>query len=257
MITWLHGLFGAPTDFGAAALRVADTCPDRHAAMALPGHAGSPPLDPGATSAFDEVVAGLIATLDQLGVEQTALVGYSMGARVAMHVALAHPERVSRLAVIGGHPGIDDPQARAGRLMLDRKRAALVQGGGLRAFLATWYAQPLFAPFKASPHFEGTFQARCAGDAAAVATTLERLSLGHQAPLGEAMAACPVPTLWVAGALDTRYVGCLQPLAEAQPSGRFVAIPDTGHAVPSEAPSALARELVAFLNGSSETASPR
>ena len=253
MITWLHGLFGAPTDFGATASQVDGV---RHAAMALPGHAHEPALDPESTPAFEELTRSLIATFDEMDIEQTALVGYSMGARLAMHVALAHPTRVSRLVLIGGHPGLEGPDTRTGRLMLDRKRANLLHGGGLRAFLETWYAQPLFAPFKASPRFEEIFEARCRGDAGGVAITLERLSLGHQEPLGDAMTACPIPTLWVAGELDTRYVDCLQPIAEAQPSGRFVAIEGAGHAVPSEAPDALAREINAFIESSATESAP-
>lgn len=245
MITWVHGLFGAPTDFAAVSELL--EVPGNQAAMALPGHGGSPPLDYYERPGFDEVTSSLIVALDQAGVETTALVGYSMGARVAMHVALAYPERITHLVVIGGHTGLDGEQARAGRLLLDRKRASLIRGGGLRPFLQTWYRQPMFAHFRASPQFNAIFEARCDGDAEAVAITLERLSPGLQEPLADAMAACPVPTLWVAGEYDMRYVELLSEVAERQASGRFVQIPHAGHVVPAEAPEALAQALNTFL----------
>lgn len=254
MITWLHGLFGAPTDFAATALRLDGHV--RQASMPLPGHAGSPPLDALDEPGFEEVTDSLVTALDQVGVQQTALIGYSMGARLAMHAALAHPDRITRLVLIGGHPGLDAPQARTGRLLLDEKRAAHLRTNGLRPFLETWYQQPLFAEFRALEDYEAIFEARCQGDEVAIATTLERLSPGYQEPLREAMIACTIPTLWIAGALDTRYVECLRPMAEAQVSGRFVAIADSGHAVPSEAPAALAHEIGVFLNESSATESP-
>jgi len=245
LILWLHGLFGAPTDFAATARRLVGDHPQ--ASMALPGHGGAAPLDPTDEPGFEAVTTALMASLDQANIQQTALVGYSMGARVAMHVALAHPSRVTRLALIGGHPGLEDPQAQTGRLLLDEKRANLLRANGLGPFLETWYQQPLFTGFRASTHFDDTFEDRCGGDADAIATTVERLSLGHQEPLGEALAAMDIPTLWVAGEHDPRYIDLLRPLAEAQSAGRFVAIAGSGHAVPSEAPAALARELSAFL----------
>src|SRR3954451_6685790 len=42
-----------------------------------------------------------------------AWLGYSMGGRIALHVALAHPDDVSRLVLVGATPGIVDPIDRA------------------------------------------------------------------------------------------------------------------------------------------------
>ena len=245
MITWIHGLFGAPTDFAAVAKRLKTT--RKQASMALPGHGGSPALDNTPEPAFDEVSRAFIASLDALEVQQTALIGYSMGARVAMHIARGYPERISELVVIGGHPGIENDDTRIGRQMVDAKRADRIRGGGLKAFLDTWYRQPLFAQFRAHPDFDAIVEQRCMGDAYGVATTLERLSTGHQEPLSEQMAASPVRTLWVAGSEDTRYISLLRPIAEAQTEGQLVIIGGAGHAVVSEAPEALADALNDFL----------
>ncbi len=248
-ITWLHGLFGAPTDLASVARRLEDQ--RQHVPLALPGHGDAPALASRSAGGFDEATGALWATLDGHGVQTTALVGYSMGARLAMHLALQHPERVTHLVCIGGHPGIAEDGERSERLALDRERAASLRTLGMRAFLTQWYAQPLFADFRASPGFADTVAARCDGDVTAIATTLERLSTGHQQPLFEAMAACVIPTLWVAGERDPRYEALLGPLAEAQPTGRFVSVAGAGHAVHLEAPEALAGTLDAFLNESS------
>ena len=245
MITWIHGLFGAPTDFSAVAKRL--TVPRRQASMPLPGHGGSPSLDHVSRPAFGEVAQAFIASLDALEISDTALIGYSMGARVAMHIARDYPERISELVVIGGHPGLDGDDARTGRQMLDRKRANRIRGGGLEAFLESWYLQPLFDRFRAHPDFDRIVEDRGAGDDHGVATTLERLSTGHQEPLQAQMTECSVPTLWVVGAEDTRYLKLLTPLAEAQDVGQLAVIPDAGHAVITEAPEALADVLNDFF----------
>ena len=245
MITWIHGLFGAPTDFAEVAKRL--TVARRQASMPLPGHGGSSALEYLAEPAFEEVSKAFIASLDALGIPSTALIGYSMGARVAMHIARDFPERITELVVIGGHPGLEGEDARMGRQMVDRKRADRIRGGGLKAFLETWYRQPLFAQFRAHPRFAQIVEERSAGDPVGVATTLERLSTGYQAPLTEALIASTIPTLWVVGAEDTRYLGLLEPLAKAQGSGQLAIIPGAGHAVVTEAPEALADALNTFL----------
>lgn len=216
--------------------------------MPLPGHGGAPALEPLPTPGFDEVSAGFIATLDQLEIERSALIGYSMGARVAMHIARDYPERVSELVVIAGHPGLESEDARLGRQMVDRKRAERIRGAGLKRFLEGWYKQDLFASFSALPDFEAIVKERMDGDADGVATTLERLSTGHQEPLTEAMIASTIPTLWIAGERDPRYVALLKPIAEAQKSGRFLLIEGAGHALVSEAPRVLSDAIGDFLN---------
>src|SRR3972149_2238160 len=60
-------------------------------------------------------VADLLAVFDQLGVEQTVLLGYSMGGRLALHLALAAPERTAALFLESASPGIDDPTEREAR----------------------------------------------------------------------------------------------------------------------------------------------
>ena len=250
MITWIHGLFGAPTDFARVAKGLTSSRPQ--AAMPLPGHGGAPALDPIDEPGFEELCASFIATLDALEVSQSALIGYSMGARVAMHIAKDYPERVSELVVIGGHPGIEGEDARLGRQMVDRKRAELIRGAGLESFLEGWYKQALFKEFRALPNFKAIVDDRSAGDADAIATTLERLSTGHQAPLAETMRALPIPTLWIAGQKDTRYTALLKPIAEAQPQGRFVEIPGAGHALVSEAPEALSDAINQFFDEDAE-----
>ncbi len=104
-------------------------------AVDLPGHGGSgPALDLWATA--DELVAtGGPATY----------VGYSLGGRVALHAALAHPEAVQRLVLLGATAGIDDAAERAARRAADETLAASIEQHGVDAFLQQWLALPLFA----------------------------------------------------------------------------------------------------------------
>ena len=77
-------------------------------------------------------------------------VGYSMGARMVLHVALAHPDRVERLVLVSGTAGIEDAAERAARVERDEELARSLERDGLDAFLERWLAQPLFATLPAN-----------------------------------------------------------------------------------------------------------
>src|SRR3954449_5988968 len=77
--------------------------------------------------------------------ERFILCGYSLGGRVALHVALAHPQRVSRLVLVASTAGIDDPELRDERRAADEKLAADAERGTIEAFAERWMHQPLFA----------------------------------------------------------------------------------------------------------------
>ncbi|HEU0318472.1 MAG TPA: alpha/beta fold hydrolase, partial [Solirubrobacteraceae bacterium] len=104
----------------------------------LPGHgsaAAAGPID------FASCVAGLAAGAPS----RFVLCGYSLGGRVALHVALAHPERVARLVLVSTTAGIADPAARAARRRADAELAARIEREPLEEFVRRWREQPLFA----------------------------------------------------------------------------------------------------------------
>jgi pimeloyl-ACP methyl ester carboxylesterase len=72
-------------------------------------------------------------------------IGYSMGGRMALHLALSHPSVVERLVLVSATAGIDDPAAREARIASDEALAARAERIGAEAFVAEWVAQPMFA----------------------------------------------------------------------------------------------------------------
>jgi len=74
----------------------------------LPGHGRSPLPDPG---------SGLAATARALGEAggKAGYVGYSLGGRCCLHLALESPGLVERLVIVGAHPGIVDETERRQR----------------------------------------------------------------------------------------------------------------------------------------------
>jgi pimeloyl-ACP methyl ester carboxylesterase len=110
----------------------------------LPGHGDAAEID----ASLDET-ADLVAEL--LPDAPVALGGYSMGARLALHVALRHPSRLSSLVVLGASRGIEETTARAERRERDDQLADRIETIGAEAFLDEWLAQPLFATVPDDP----------------------------------------------------------------------------------------------------------
>ena len=168
-------------------------------------------------------------------------VGYSMGARMALHVALEQRTVVRGLALIGGTPGIVDPAERAERRRRDRALAQRVRTEGVGAFLAFWLAQPLFAGLPPAGRFDDE---RRRNTAEGLASSLELAGTGSQAPLWAKLAGIDVPTLVVAGADDTRYADIAQRTARAIGANAEAAlVPGAGHTAHLERPEAFLQVL--------------
>ncbi|HEU4701514.1 MAG TPA: alpha/beta fold hydrolase, partial [Conexibacter sp.] len=82
--------------------------------------------------------AGVHADVLALAPARFALAGYSMGGRVALALALAAPDRISRLALIGASPGLSDAAARRARRAADEALADRIEGEGIETFSSHW-----------------------------------------------------------------------------------------------------------------------
>ena len=171
--------------------------------------------------------------------------GYSMGARFALHAALAPGNRIERLVLVGATAGLADPAERAARVADDEARAAALEADGLDAFLAGWLAAPMFATLP--PDAAGLAHRR-RNTVAGLAHSLRTASTGAQRPLWDRVGAIEVPVLCLAGALDAKFIELGQQLAAALPRGEFAADPGAGHAAHTERPEAVADLVAAWLS---------
>ena len=73
------------------------------------------------------------------------LIGYSMGARLALSYALTKQDSVRSLTLIGGSPGIQDDFARHQRALDDIRKIALLEDKGLPEFVNAWEKQRIFS----------------------------------------------------------------------------------------------------------------
>ncbi|QXC61678.1 alpha/beta fold hydrolase [Aquihabitans sp. G128] len=217
----------APGHGGSAGVRA-----DLPAGAALVGRAGSGSPGPGEPA------------------EPAVYVGYSMGGRLALRLALDRPDLVRGLVLLGATAGIDDPDQRAARRDADGALADRLERDGVDAFLRTWLAQPLFADLAPAPD---DLAARKANSPAGLASSLRLAGTGTMdPPWWPELAASSVPTLVLAGGRDAKFTALGQRLAHelgagAGASARFATLPGVGHAAHLQAPEAFASLVRAFV----------
>lgn len=213
-------------------------------ALDAPGHGRSSDVD------LDLVEGG--AWLAATGGRAT-YVGYSMGARLCLHAALAAPDAVRGLVLISTTGGIDDDGERAARRAADEALADRIERIGVPAFLDEWLAQPLFASL--SPASQGRAE-RLANTAAGLAMSLRRAGTGAQEPLWERLGHLRIPTLVIAGALDEKFVALGRRLAHTIPDAELAVVAGAGHTVHLERPDAFLDVLRPWLDRHAESPSP-
>lgn len=247
----LHGFTGsAATWEGVRTLLGARR---RVVALELPGHGRSPAPEP--PGGLAELARAAVATAARLGAGRADWLGYSLGGRIALRVALDHPAAVSRLVLESASPGIADDAARAARAAADDALAARITQDGLAWFVDHWMAQPLFASQRRLDPavLARERRLRLAQSAGGLAAALRALGVGRQAPLWDRLPAMTAPALLVAGAGDARYVAIARAMAARLPDARLAVVPDAGHTVHLENPVPFWSLVCRFLDAAPQT----
>lgn len=170
--------------------------------------------------------------------ESFTLAGYSLGGRVALHVALAAPERVARLVLVATSAGIEHPGERAERATADEALAARAERMDSEEFTRVWQAQPIFAhtPPAAAAAWSADLRRTSPRDLAAV---LRGIGTGAMKPLWSRLDELAMPCDVVVGERDRKFVKLGERLVAALPAGRLHVVAGAGHGLPREAPGPL------------------
>jgi 2-succinyl-6-hydroxy-2,4-cyclohexadiene-1-carboxylate synthase len=238
-IVLVHGFTQTHVSWGPVA---ADLARDHEVvSVDAPGHGGS--------SAIRADLAAGAALLAEAGGLAT-YVGYSMGGRLALRLALDRPDLVERLVLIGATAGIDDPDERAARREADEVLAASIEREGVDAFLDRWLAQPLFADLAPAAD---DLASRRANTAAGLASSLRLAGTGTMdPPWWDGLAAIALPTLVLAGDRDAKFTALGHRLVAAiGADAAFRAVAGCGHAAHLQDPAEVAAQIRAGSPGRS------
>ena len=193
----------------------------------LPGHG-----DSGQVRADLRTTADLVAEAvhSEIGETPYALLGYSLGARVALHVALRAGASQRCSVFIGVTAGIEDADARARRRQSDDATADdLEASGDVAHFVDAWLRGPLFARLASNDAAQRSERLR--NSAAGLASSLRLCGTGTQEPLWDRLPTIFPPVLALAGSDDTRFASHALRMARSVPRGVASLVPGGGHAV--------------------------
>jgi 2-succinyl-6-hydroxy-2,4-cyclohexadiene-1-carboxylate synthase len=216
-------------------------------ALDLPGHAGSD-----AVRADLPEAAGLVteAVRAAVGDEPCDILGYSLGARVALHVLITSKLPLRRAVLIGVTGGIEDAGGRERRRAADDALAERLEvSGDVDAFLDDWLRSPLFAslPDSAADRTE-----RLRNSATGLAASLRLNGTGTQAALWDDLRTIALPLLAMAGTDDTRFAGHALRVQETAPQAVASLVPGGGHAAHLAQPDHVWRVVEHWLSGGGE-----
>ena len=234
-LVFLHGFSGDCREWQAVGASLYDY-PRLY--IDLPGHGGS--ADTGVTG-FAEVSELLSHTLISYNILRYWLVGYSLGGRIAMFHACQHPAGLDGVIVEGGHPGLQDANARQARLTSDRRWASRFCSEPLEAVFADWYQQPVFASLNDDQRRE-LVALRSNNNGATLAAMLEATSLAVQPDLRANLSARTFAFYYLCGERDSKFRALAAELA-----AECHVIPRAGHNAHRENPAGVIASLAQIL----------
>ena len=243
-VCFLHGFMGSTRDWTSITDALHD---DAYCIRVdLPGH-GRSLNRPRHEYTMEGATQALADVLDDVGVRECNLVGYSMGGRAALYFGIHHPGRVRTLVLESASPGLTSSADRHARRMVDAERAESIRAD-LLGFLAKWYRMPLFASLEQHGLVKSMIDMRATNDPDEIARALEGLSVGAQPSLWERLKDLDIPALACTGELDSKYVDVVRHMAMGSHQMDTVIVPNAGHCVHAERPQAFLAHLVHFLS---------
>lgn len=240
VVLFLHGFLGHCSEFDSVIPHL-----DRFNCIAidLPGH-GKTQFS--SEYSLPNTADAIVALLDQLQIAQANLVGYSMGGRLALYLALNYRDRFPKAVIESGSPGLKTEVERSQRLQHDRELADQLEAN-FDQFLIDWYNMPLFRTFKAHPSFQQIVKERAKHNPIELARSLKEMGTGMQPSLWEKLESHRQPLLLIVGECDRKFIAINQEMASRCRTAELAIVPDCGHNIHFEKPKEFSDRLQKFL----------
>jgi 2-succinyl-6-hydroxy-2,4-cyclohexadiene-1-carboxylate synthase len=244
-ILFLHGFMGSGADWTAIiqGLMIHYYC----ITVDLPGHGKTRVRQSKKDYAMPGVAENLVRMLAELRIRKCIVVGYSMGGRLALYLALHYPDRFFKGVLESASPGLSKREDCLARIAHDEKLASELESVPFETFLRTWYSQPIFESLKRHPDFQDLLKRRQSNIPAELALSLRHMGTGRQPSLWARLRHNRVPLLFMTGEMDARFRAITSRMEGMCPYSRMEIIAGCGHNIHFENPSVFIELLKSFI----------
>ena len=246
---FFHGFLGLPSMWREVHRALGEPVAE---STILPGH-GPEPWFPPPPADFSRAVDAIASSFPFS--DPAIVVGYSMGARIALALALRHPYLVKSAVLVGVDPGIEDDAVRAERCAWEDEWAARATSLDANAFADAWQALPIFASqTDLSAEKRGALRKqRTSHTPRGIAWAMHALGTGRMPSMWTELASSRIPLALVTGSLDAKFTEKSRAICDRAKHARHLVADGAGHNVALEAPDVVARAIEELRKGTPES----
>lgn len=215
----------------------------------LPGHGKTESPADLSRYSIEHTAEDIVTLLKNLTQEPVHLVGYSMGGRLALYLALKYPQVFRSGILESASPGLESPEARLERRLSDEQLALRIEQNGIPDFVDYWERLPLFDSQKNLPEQvrQNLKNQRLNNHPGGLANSLRGMGTGVQPSLWEKLQQLHLPTLLLTGELDSKFTQIARQMQARLPHAQHTIIPSAGHTIHLEQPELFNRTVLEFL----------
>ncbi|MBS4173903.1 2-succinyl-6-hydroxy-2,4-cyclohexadiene-1-carboxylate synthase [Bacillus sp. FJAT-49736] len=187
--------------------------------------------------------------MQKFAMHDAAILGYSMGGRLALTFAQKYPEMTKKLILESATPGLMQEKDRIDRRARDKQLADRILEDGIEAFVDYWANIPLFQSQKlldASVQSEIRLQ-RLANNPIGLANSLLGMGTGSQPSWWNTLSRLQMPILLITGELDKKFCLIADEMKKCLLHAEWITMPRVGHAIHVESPKKFGTIVMEFL----------
>lgn len=198
---------------------------------------------------IERVSRDIISILDELLIEKVTLIGYSMGGRLALALAVNYPQRIKKLILESSSPGLQLESERNIRIKNDEKLANDITQNGIEWFVDFWEQIPLFeSQHSLSTEIKKTIRnQRMNNNSIGLVNSLIGMGTGSQPSYWDRLFSLEIPVLLICGEIDQKFCEIAKQMSKKLPNAKVEKITGVGHAIHVEHPKIFGKIVSEFL----------
>lgn len=228
-IVLLHGFTGSSENWSA--LRTQLESDFQVITIDILGHGKSDkPADIDAYH-MENVARDVVGLFNVLKIDKPHLLGYSMGGRLALYIAIHYPDKIASLVLESASPGLSTESERIDRCNRDNALADNIETKGIEWFVDYWEQLPLWESQKSLPlHIKSVLRTnRLQNSPLGLVNSLRGMGTGVQPDLWGQLHTLNMPVQLIVGEHDHKFFDINRDMAQKIPDADLKIIPNAGH----------------------------